>query len=418
MHAAETTFAITHARLVRTEPDRMRVHVLDDASVLVRDGRIEAIHHQGSFPGIEKIDARGRLLTPGLVDCHTHANFLGDRAAEFAARASGTSYLDLATQGGGIRATLAPTRAGTQFERLSRLRTRLARLAQQGVTTVEVKSGYGLTADTELELLRDLQVVASTKLPAVSPTLLAAHTIPPEVTDADARTRWVDTICDRLIPEAARLGLARAVDVYVEQTAYTPDEARRIAAAAKTQGLALHLHVDQLTDGEGAALAAGLNAAAAAHLERSNPEGIRTLARSGTVAVLLPTATVAAREPGFAPARALVDAGVPIALATNLNPGTAPTESFALTFFLAATGLQLRPEEILWAATRGGAKALGLAEAGLVDVGGPADLCLWNTDTLAHLPYHAGVNHLRTAWRAGVVIADRPHAELECDGRL
>jgi imidazolonepropionase len=229
----------------------------------------------------------------------------------------------------------------------------------------------------------------------------------------------VKAICEELIPEVAHRGLASRVDAFIEQSAYRPEEARAIAAATRREGLALHLHVDQLSAGGGAQLAAELGAQAAAHLERTTAEGIAALKEAGTIAVLPPTATLAAGEPQYAPARKLIEAGVPIALATNLNPGTGPTESTSLLFFLAAMGLKLTPEEIVWAATRGGALALGRRESGLMTPAAPADLVLWNAFDLAHLPYHAGVNHVRLVLRDGQVIADRT-AEVDgaCEGRL
>jgi imidazolonepropionase len=413
-----TTFALVDATLVRPHPDRMGVDVMPGATLVVEGGRIASL--DGPVPaGAERIDVAGRLVTPGLVDAHTHAMFLGDRALEFCRRAAGVSYLELAKAGGGIVATVRPTREGPSTERLARTKKRLRRLLANGVTTVEVKSGYGLSTSSERTMLEELAAIDDADLPRVLPTLMAAHAIPPEVGgDATARADWVRRIVDELIPEVAARRLAGRVDVFVEQSAYSPSEARLIAAAARAHGLALHLHVDQLTAGKGAELAAELGAQAVAHLERTSPEGVAALASSGTVAVLLPTATLAAREPGYAPARRLVEAGVPIALATNLNPGTAPTESTALTFFLAAVGLGLTPEELLWAATRGGAKALGLDDCGLISPGFPADLVLWNAREPAHLAYHAGVNHIRSVWREGRLVAERPWADAECDGVL
>jgi imidazolonepropionase len=396
----------------------MALEVTPGTTLVVREGRVAAIG--GTVPaGAETVDAGGRLVTPGLVDAHTHAMFLGDRASEFCRRAAGVSYLDIAREGGGIVATVGPTRLGPSAARLERTRLRLRRLLGNGVTTVEVKSGYGLSLELERAMLEELASLEAVDLPRVLPTLMAAHALPPEVAgDAAERAFWVRDICDRLVPEVASRKLAGRVDVFVEQSAYTPDEARLVAAAARAHGLALHLHVDQLTAGQGARLAAELGAQAAAHLEKTDADGVEALARGGIVAVLLPTATLAAREAGYAPARALVKAGVRVALATNLNPGTAPTESTSLTFFLAAVGLGLAPDEILWAATRGGALALALDDAGLVEVGGPADLVLWNARDLSHLAYHAAVNHVRTVWRGGRRVVDRPWVEGECDGTL
>jgi imidazolonepropionase len=411
---------ILHATAVRPLPTPFQVEEIRDATVVVEDDRIVSVTAGTPAPaGAEVIDAGGRLLTPGLVDAHTHAHFLGDRAAEFCARAAGATYLELAQKGGGIRATVTATREGTAEARQRALRTRLARLLTQGVTTVEVKSGYGLSLAHELAFLEEISTVDGPGLPRVSATLLAAHAVPPEVTTEEQRAAWVTAICEELIPTVARRGLARRVDAFVEQSAYRQDEARAIAAATRLQGLTLHLHVDQLSAGGGAQLAAELGAQAAAHLERTSPEGVAALRDAGVVAVLLPTATFAAGEPQYAPARRLVEAGVPVALATNLNPGTGPTESTALLFFLAAMGLKLTPEEILWGVTRGGALALGHRELGLLTPAAPADLVLWNAYDLAHLPYHAAVNHVRLVLRNGQVVVDRSaEADRSCEGRL
>jgi len=416
-------FVLRHARLARTHPERVAIAWVDDATVVVRDGKVVAVG-AGGLPGVDvsglrELDARGALVTPGLVDAHTHAWFLGDRATEFCARAAGASYLELAKLGGGIAATVRATRTGSAEQRRERARLRLRRLAGQGVTTVEAKSGYGLSVELELAALEELSALRDPELPRLSTTLLAAHAIPPECTTPESRRDWLTRVTDELTPEVAGRGLAERVDIFVEQSAYTADEARQVAASARRSGLGLHMHVDQLTAGRGAELAAELGAQAVAHLERVGDEGIAALAKAGVVAVLLPTATLAAREPAYAPARRLLEAGVRPALATNLNPGTAPTESTALMFFLAAVGLQLTPEESLWAATRGGALALGLPQAGLVEPGCPADLVLWNCADAAHLAYHAAINHVRLVWREGRLIVDRTEsAEADCDGML
>lgn len=414
--------AIVNATALLPSADHFGViDVLHNATVLIESGRVTRIE-SGLLPPPEfdHIDADARLLTPGLVDCHTHAVFLGDRAEEFGLRAAGASYLELAKRGGGIAATVSPTRAGPSSLRLETARTRLKRLAAQGITSVEVKTGYGLSIDHERELLSelaDLSQLDDPTLPRIFPTLLAAHAVPPEAKTSELRAAYVDAIVSELIPEAARHGRTRRVDVFVDDAGFTADEARHIAAAARRHGLALHLHVDQTSDSGGAALAAELGAQAAAHLEYTGDAGIRALADAGAIAVMLPTATLAARVERFAPARELVKAGVRLALSTNLNPGTAPTESMSLAFFLAAVSLGLSPEEILWAATRGGALALGEQELGLLREGGPADLVLWNSTTLAHLPYHAAVNHAVLVLKDGHVIADR-RSTVECTGEF
>jgi imidazolonepropionase len=414
------TLAVVGARAVCPRRESPRVDIVEAATILVEGDQVLSVRANGAvLAGAQIIDAGGRLVTPGLIDCHTHAHFMGDRAAEFCARAAGASYLDLAKAGGGIRATVAATRAGSSQARVAHLRERLRRLVHAGVTTVEVKSGYGLSGETEIRFLEEIGSVTDGDLPRVLPTLMAAHAIPPEVDSPSSRERWLRTICETLMPQVASRKLANRIDVFVEQSAYTPLEARTLAAAARQHGLALHLHVDQLTEGGGAALAAELQAQAASHLERVSDSGIGALHAAGVVAILLPTATLCAGEPAYAPARRLLAAGVPVALATNLNPGTAPTESVALLLMLAALGLRMTPEEIVWSVTRGGALALGLSGGGLLDPGSAADLVIWNATDAAHLPYHAGVNHVRMVFRNGKMIVDRTReADQSCLGAL
>jgi imidazolonepropionase len=415
-----STLTIRHARAFCPDRTTMTARLVNDATVVVKSGRIESIAAggEGSRDGVQ-LNAQGGLLTPGLVDCHTHLLFLGDRAGEFCERAAGASYLEIAQRGGGIQSTVRATRSGPPELRVDRARVRLRRLLAQGITSVEVKSGYGLSSAQELSHLREIASLRHESGPHIFPTLMAAHTTPPEVRTEAQRADWVDEIATRLIPAVAREALAERVDVFVERSAYTASEARLIASAAKAHGLSLHVHVDQLSDSGGAQLAAELGAQAAAHLERISSEGAAALARSGTLAVLLPTATIAAGEPKYAPARELISAGVRVALSTNVNPGTAPSESTSLMFFLAAVGLHMTPAEILWAATRGGALALGRQELGLIAVGAPADLVLWNARDAAHLPYHAAVNHVCTVIKDGAVVLDRrAEADAACDGAL
>ncbi len=410
---------IVHATVVRPHADRAQLSVEANRTVVLKNGVVESIGNRLPETTGKVLNAGGRLVTPGLIDAHTHALFLGDRASEFCARATGASYLDIARDGGGILATVWPTRNGSAVDRRRRLRARLKRLLANGVTTAEVKTGYGLTRDDELKHMEELATLDEPDLPRVLPTLMAAHAIPPEAAgDPSGREKWVRTITDELIPEAAERALVGRVDAFVEETAYTPDEARIIARATRRANLALHLHVDQLSAGNGALLAAELHAQAAAHLEHTDPQGVAALAKAGTVAILLPTATLTAKEPLYAPARRLLSAGVAVALSTNLNPGTAPTESTALMFFLASVKLGLTPEETLWAATRGGARALGL-DTGRLEPGSAADLVVWNAFDLAHLSYHAGINHVRQVILGGKLVLDRSVAADEaCHGLL
>lgn len=372
----------------------------------------EAIRYAGPRRGLpagaagqvrRRLDAGGGLVTPGLVDPHTHLAFAGDRSAEFAERCAGAPYLEILARGGGILSTVEATRAADE-ETLARLcEIRLSRLLAQGVTCVEVKSGYGLSTETELRLLRAI-ALASQRLPLrVVPTLLGAHALPPEF--AGRREAYVSLVCEEMIPAAAEAGLAAHVDAFVEEGAFTPDDARRLATAAADHGLGLRLHVDQLTAGGGAELACDLGALSADHLEQVSPAGIRALAEQGCAAGLLPTATLYARLTTWAPGRALSDAGAILALGTNFNPGTAMSENHALALGLACLWNGLTPAEALLAATDGAARSLGLeGEVGCLAPGARADLVIHRTRDYRHLPYHLGVSHARVVVAGGQLV--------------
>ena len=309
-----------------------------------------------AFADAPRQSARGGLVIPGLVDCHTHLAFAGDRAGEFVARLRGAGYLAQARAGGGIAATVRATRAATGGDLLESARARLAAMLALGVTTVEAKTGYGLSLDAELKTLRVYERLAADGPQRIVPTLLAAHTVPPEF--ARDRAAYVRLVCETIIPAAA--GLATFCDAFVEQGAFTADEAERVFAAGRAHGLVPKLHADQLSDTGGAALAARVGAASADHLECVSEAGVAALAAAGTVAVSLPTATlVLGQEP--LPARRLLDAGVPVAVATDFNPGSAPSPDLHLALWLACTRQRMTPAEALAGATSAAARALGLA---------------------------------------------------------
>ena len=356
------------------------------------------------------IDAGGALVTPGLVEPHTHLLFGGDRAGEHAQRLAGASYLDLAKAGGGILSTVRATRAASDEALVAAALARVERLARAGVTTVEVKSGYGLSVAHELRLLRLIGAVAAQAPCDVIPTLLGLHALPPEL----SREAWVRAVVEELTPEAARQGLARGCDAFCEQSAFTPAECRAALEAGVRAGLVPHLHADQLTAGGGAELAADLACASADHLERTTSDGIAALARAGTSAVLLPLAAWFLRQD---PARALpfLAAGVPVALGGNVNPGSQRIESVSMLLAAGCLLSGLTPAQALWACTRGGAQALRLDDRGRLEAGLRGDVVVWATRDAAHLPYHAGVEHALVVIRAGRIALDlRDAPPLHC----
>ncbi|MCW5807484.1 MAG: imidazolonepropionase [Deltaproteobacteria bacterium] len=331
------------------------------------------------------IDAGGRLVTPGLVDCHTHAIFAGDRADEFAMRAAGATYLEIAAAGGGIRASTGPTRAASDEQLIALLHDRLDTTRAAGTTSIEVKTGYDLTVAGELRLLRCIAAAAATSRSRVVPTLLA-HLIPAErAADRDA---YVRSLCTELIPEAGRARLATSVDVYCDEGAYTLAETRAILEAARAAGLAVRAHVGQFADLGGAELLAEFGGLSADHLEQVSATGIAALAAAGVVAVMLPGACVQLRLP-VPPVAALRAAGVRLAIGSDLNPGSSYCESLAIPMWLATTHFAMTVEEAWLGVTRHAAAALAI-DAGTLTVGGPADLVLWRCTNPADVPYRYG----------------------------
>jgi imidazolonepropionase len=348
-------------------------------------------------------DVGGRLVTPGLVDCHTHLVFGGDRAAEWEQRLAGASYEEIAAAGGGIRSTVAATRDATDGELLDGAVARARALAAGGVTTIEVKSGYGLDLDTELRMLRTARRVAEEVPVHVVTTCLGAHTVPPE-RDGDA-DGYVAFVCDELLPTVAEHGLADAVDAFCERIAFTAEQVDRVFAAAAALGLPVKLHADQLSDGGGAALAARHRALSADHLEHASADGIAAMAAAGTVAVLLPGAAYVLDDPASPPVDALRAAGVPMAVATDCNPGTSPLLSLPLAMHLACTRFGLTVEEALAGATVHAAAALGRAgRAGTLAAGACADLVVWDAEAPAEIVYWLGAPPVHAVVHAGQVV--------------
>jgi imidazolonepropionase len=354
--------------------------VVEDGAVVVDGDTIAYVGPRaGAPPGAVLEELGQRVITPGLIDAHTHACWVGSRHAEYAARAAGRDYREIARAGGGILATHRAVAAASEGDLADALRQRLQRMARLGVTTVEVKSGYGLEADHERKQLAAIaRVAGGADLPSVVPTFLALHALPPSAAGAGpaARVAYVEGAA-RLTGEVARDGLARFVDCYVDANAFTAEEARVVADAARSNALGVRLHVGQFADVGGAELAASVGAASVDHLEHVSAAAIDGLARGGVCAVLLPVASFSlGQEPP--PVRALRDAGVRLVVASDANPGTAPTESLPLALSLAVRLYGLTPEEALLAATRDAAASLGLGDRGVLRPGARADLALWD----------------------------------------
>ncbi|MCC7256703.1 MAG: imidazolonepropionase [Dokdonella sp.] len=366
--------------------------LIDKGALGWRDGRIVWVGAQDAIPaGIsaaETLSAQGTLVTPGLIDCHTHLVFGGDRAREFEQRLHGASYEDIARAGGGITSSVRATRAASEDELLAQSLPRARALLADGVTTLEIKSGYGLDLDHELKMLRVARRIGAVLGIDVATTLLAAHALPPEF--AGRADGWIDEICTHILPAAAQAGLADAVDAFCEKIAFTPAQTRRVFERARELGLRVKLHADQLSDLGGAALAAEFGALSADHLEWTNSDGVRAMAAAGTVAVLLPGAFYALRETRLPPIEAFRAAGVAIAVATDLNPGTSPLLSLRLAMSMACTLFRLTPLEAMLGATVHAARALGLNDRGTLAVGQRADFVLWNVHEPAELCYWIG----------------------------
>lgn len=379
-----------------------------DAVLATRDGRIAWLGKAVDAPAelvanpAQTLDAAGGWATPGLIDCHTHLVFGADRAHEFEMRLQGASYEDIARAGGGILSTVKATRAASEDELFASASARLATLLAHGVTSVEIKSGYGLDVGSELRMLRVARRLAEEHPVAVSTTLLAAHALPPEFeTDRDA---YLSLVCDEMIPAVAAEGLADAVDAFCEGIAFTREECARVFEAGARHGLAVRLHADQLSDLGGAALAAEHGARSADHLEYASEAGVQAMAEAGVTAVVLPGAFYFLGGGQAPPIEAFRRNGVPIAVATDLNPGSSPVASPLAAMNMACVLFGLTPEEALAGMTRNAAPVLGDAgDLGTLEVGSRADLAVWSVDRPAELSYWVGSNPCRAVVQDGVL---------------
>ena len=384
---------------------------IGDAALGWKDGQIVFAGGMDDLPGTPgqlcpKVESvHGALITPGLIDCHTHLVFGGNRANEFDMRLNGADYQAIARAGGGIASTVKATRALDADALLAESLPRARALVSDGVTTIEIKSGYGLDLDNELKMLRVAREIGTRLGIGVRTTFLGAHALPPEF--AGRQDDFVKHICEVLLPEIARSGLADAVDAFCEKIAFTPEQTRKVFSVARELGLPVKLHADQLSDLGGAALSAEFSGLSADHIEHTSEEGVRAMAAAGTVAVLLPGAFYALRDTQLPPIAALRGHGVSMAVATDLNPGTSPLLSLRLAMNMACTLFRLTPEEALRGATVNASRALGLSDRGRLAEGLRADFVIWDAASPADLCYWIGGSLARRVVSAGQTLPHR-----------
>lgn len=382
---------------------------IENAAVALKDGKIAWL---GKYEDLPKFDAlstpvvaaKGQWLTPGLIDCHTHLVFGGSRAREFEMRLQGVSYQEIAAQGGGIVSTVKATREASEEALFVSAKKRLNALYNEGVTTVEIKSGYGLDTESEIKMLKVAKLLGEHHKVDVKTTFLGAHALPPEYKTtppeqgADA---YIDLVCEEMMPKVAELGLADAVDAFCEGVGFSNAQTRKVFEKAKELGLPVKLHAEQLSNLKGAELVAEFNGLSADHIEFLDEAGVKAMADAGTVAVLLPGAFYILRETQLPPIKLLQQYNVPIAISTDFNPGTSPVCSLKLMMNMGCTLFSMTPEQVLAGVTVNAAKALGLTDRGVIAKGQRADLVLWDIEHPAELAYQFGVNPLAKQWIEG-----------------
>jgi imidazolonepropionase len=376
--------------------------LIPDAAILLEDSRIVWVGPRAKAPAGKSTDCGGRLVTPGLVDCHTHIVYGGNRANEFELRLTGVPYAEIAKAGGGIASTVRATRAETEDQLTASAIKRLDTLLAEGVTTIEIKSGYGLDVDTELKMLRVARKLGQIRPVTVKTTFLGAHAIPQEF--KEKREEYLKIVCNQSLPQAFSQGLVDAVDAFCEGIAFSVEEVRQVFEVAKRLGLPVKLHAEQLSNLGGARLAAGFGALSVDHIEYLDDAGVAAIAQSGTVAVLLPGAFYYLREKQAPPVAALRSRNVPIAIATDLNPGSSPVHSLLATMNMACVLFGLTPEEALMGVTVNAARALGLKDRGTIAPGQKADLVLWDAERPGDLAYPLGFNPLAAVIHNGEVV--------------
>lgn len=394
----------------RSKESMSQLGIIEDGSLWLEDGKIQAVGttqdlnelYSARAHEAEIIDATGHLVTPGLVDPHTHVVYGGSREREFEMRLEGATYMEIMNAGGGIHATTRMTREATEEELFEQTSRRLDSFLQHGVTTVEGKSGYGMNLETELKQLRMMKRLQETHAIDLVPTFMGAHAVPPEFKGKE--DEFVDHIINDMLPVVAEEKLAEFNDVFCEIGVYTPEQSERILEAGKKLGLTPKIHADEIEPYGGAELAAKVGAISAEHLLKASDEGIEAMAKAGTIACLLPATALYLRE-GAAAGRKMVDEGVAVAISTDCNPGSSPTTSMPLVMNLACISMRLTPAEALTAATYNAACAINRQElVGSLEVGKQADIVLWNVKNYQELQYLFGVNHVKKVWKKGVQV--------------
>ncbi|MGI9233890.1 MAG: imidazolonepropionase [Woeseiaceae bacterium] len=401
---ADWDLLLTDARIATLSAEASKYGEIGDGALAISRGSIAWVGPQSELPALTAAEARsvsGQWLTPALIDCHTHLVFGGNRADEFEQRLEGASYEQIAKDGGGILSTVHATRKATADELFHSALPRVESLRAEGVATIEIKSGYGLDVDNEIKMLEVARRLGESTGVSIRTTLLAAHTVPPEFkNDADG---YIELICDELLPVVAERGLADAVDAYCESIAFSAPQIARLFRKAQELKLPVKLHADQLSDGGGAELAAYFDALSADHLEYTSATGVKALARAGAVAVLLPGAYLSLGESHSPPVAALREHAVPIAVASDCNPGTSPICSLRTAMMLSSRLFGLTPLECLAGTTRQAARALGLAsDRGSLEVGKRADIAIWDVGHPRELTYWSGTPQL-----SELLLADR-----------
>ena len=392
---------------MKTGREMRDIGILENASVLVENGMISWIGNASDFrntldPDAHVLDGSSSVALPGFVDSHTHALFGGSRENEFAMRAEGKTYQEIASQGGGILSSVKATRAATKRDLKKATSKRLDAMMQHGTTTVEIKSGYGLSEEAEIKMLEAISELANEHFATICSTFLGAHAFPPEY--KDRHTEYLDILCDRMLPHIAKRKLAQFCDVFCEVGYFSLEETRRILEKARSVGLALKLHSDEFNSIGGTRLAAELQATSVDHLEHISDEAIGHLGHGKTVAVVLPGVSFFL-DNRYAPARRLIDAGIPLAIASDYNPGSCMSFSMPLMMTIACTHMSLTPEEAITAATLNGAAALGLSDqVGSIEVGKRADIILYEIPNYRYLPYHFGANLVAKVIKNGTIL--------------
>ena len=397
-----TRSLLTNARIA-TLSGESGYGLLDDAALLVNGAEIEwigAMAKSADINNVEIIDCGGRLVTPGLIDCHTHLVYGGERADEFEQRLEGLSYTEIAQRGGGIRSTVEATRAASENDLMAQAKPRLQQLLSEGVTTIEIKSGYGLDSENEIKMLRVARRIGEQNLVRVQKTFLGAHALPAEF--ADNSDGYIQQVCEFMLPAAQAEGLVDAVDVFIESIAFNLSEAKQVFEKARALGIPVKAHVEQLSDMGGTGLACEFDALSVDHIEYLKAEDVQQLAAKNTVAVLLPGAFYVLGETQSPPIEALQKHNITIAIASDANPGSSPVFSILLTMNLACTLFRLTPTEALRGVTINAAKALGLDEQiGSLEVGKQADIAIWDVNKPSMLAYQIGINPCVGVMQAG-----------------